>query len=106
MTARNVVDAAMSEAEYQAQIIALAVAQGWRVYHTHDSRRSHAGWPDLICVRGAVLLALEVKAEKGKATLEQEQWIAALKQVKYVDAAIVKPSNWNDVEKVLTAKAR
>ena len=35
----------MKEADFQATVIELAELQGWRVYHTHDSRRSQPGLP-------------------------------------------------------------
>lgn len=59
-------------------VIAAAKTLGWRVYHTHDARRSHAGYPDLTLVRGKRLVFVEMKAPKGKTTPEQDAWLAAL----------------------------
>ena len=57
----------ITEADFQAAVIDLAEAQGWKVAHFHDSRRwvpTHfgggkwvgdaqaKGWPDLVLVRG------------------------------------------------------
>ena len=39
------------EADFQAQVVKLALLLGWKVYHTHDSRRSREGFPDLILIR-------------------------------------------------------
>jgi hypothetical protein len=64
----------MSEAELQAAVIDLARRLGWLVYHTHDSRRSPAGFPDLVCVRDRVIY-IELKTEKGGLSEEQSQWL-------------------------------
>jgi hypothetical protein len=78
--ARTAIDASMSEAEWQAQVIECAERHGWWVYHNPDSRRSTPGYPDLCCVhpvRGVVIFA-ELKAEGGKLSYEQERWRDAL----------------------------
>ena len=41
----------MSERDFQGQVISMAEALGWLVYHTYDSRHSKAGFPDLNMVR-------------------------------------------------------
>ena len=105
-SAREVVDAAQSEAKFQAQIVELAERLGWRTYHTYDSRRSARGFPDLVLVRGPTALFLEVKKEKAKPpSPEQEAWIAALKQVRYVFADFVYPRHWDGLKDTLQ-KAR
>jgi hypothetical protein len=51
-------DGELRESVFQDQIVGLARFYGWdRVYHTHDSRRSHPGFPDLVLVRGPELVA-------------------------------------------------
>lgn len=100
-TARAAVDATLTEADYQAQIIEFAELCGWRVYHTHDSRRSHPGWPDLALVRGKELVFLEVKGAKGRLTREQGEWISVLKDVERVGAWAVWPEDWAKVEGTL-----
>ena len=83
---------AVSERDFQRQVIELAETMGWElIYHTHDSRRSREGFPDLIMVRDGRLLALELKTETGRATPEQKAWIDAMQQVTDVRAAIVRP---------------
>ena len=70
----------MSEAELQQGIIDLAARLGWRHYHTHDSRRSDAGFPDLVLAHEARgrLVFIECKSDTGKATPEQLAWLDAL----------------------------
>lgn len=70
-----------SEAAFQQQVIQLAGFYSWRVYHTHDSRRSQKGFPDLVLVRGAELIFAELKTDKGRVRPEQQEWIQALQAV-------------------------
>jgi hypothetical protein len=67
------------EAAFQQQVLNLAGFFGWDLtYHTHDSRRSHKGWPDLVLCRPPELLVVELKAEKTRVTNDQLAWLAAL----------------------------
>ena len=97
---------ATTEAQYQKQIVDLAEACGWLVWHDNDPRRNSAGLPDLLMVRGPVLLFLEVKTEKGKVRPEQEAFIGRLKQVKYVHADVVRPRHWEQIAAVLRSAKR
>ena len=105
--ARDAVDAAQSEEDYQAQIIDLAKKLGWRVYHTRDSRRSEPGFPDLILIRGITLLALEVKSAKAKEPPPaQVGWIGAFKQVRKVFADFAYPKDFTDLADTLQRARR
>ena len=64
-----------------AQVKQLAKLWGWIVYHTHDSRRSDPGFPDLVLVRGGRIIFAELKREDGKLTTDQKEWIFQLEQV-------------------------
>ena len=59
-------------------VITYAEFHGWLVYHTFDSRRSGAGFPDLFMVRGNRAVAIECKASKGRVTDDQRRWLQAL----------------------------
>lgn len=96
----------VTEAQYMQQIKDAARALNWRTFHCFNSRRSDKGFPDLLLIRGPNLLTLEVKSERGRVTAEQADWIAAFKQVKYVDAAIARPPNWDEILDVLTRAVR
>lgn len=72
---------ALTEAQWQELVVDFARLHGWRHYHTHDSRRSAAGFPDLVLVRGPELLFVELKSEKGRITPQQRQWLEALDAV-------------------------
>lgn len=82
----------MKEATLQAQIIGTATRLGWLSYHTHDSRRSTAGYPDLHLVHpGRRISALvELKTQKGRLTPEQQRWLTALAEAG-VNVAVWRP---------------
>ncbi len=104
--ARQVVDAAMSEADFQQQIIEAAEACGWWVFHDTDSRRNRAGFPDLMLLRGIDLLFLELKAKGGRVRPEQQEVIGRLKQVRRVHADVAYPRDWPEIEAVLRSRVR
>jgi len=73
--------ALISEKSLQEAIIEYAEMQGWRVYHTYDSRRCTPGFPDLVMVRGghpARLIFAELKKEGGRVSAVQRTWLNAL----------------------------
>lgn len=107
--ARAVMDAAISEADFQRQVIALAETCGWAVYHNPDSRRSTAGHPDLVMVHSSgvrPIVYLELKTEKGRLKPEQRWWLERLDMgpamYDYVVARMVRPSHWPWIESLLT----
>lgn len=69
---------AISEKQFQAQVVELARLYNWLVYHTYDSRRSAPGFPDLVLVRPPRLIFAELKSEEGRARPEQRTWLEAL----------------------------
>lgn len=99
---------AITERQFQTDIITLARAAGWLVAHFHDSRRQvkpgvfvgdkdAKGFPDLVLVRASEFLILEVKRETGKVEVEQQQWLDALNRAG-VEAMVVRPSDWPAVK--------
>jgi hypothetical protein len=73
---------------------------GWLVYHTHDSRRSAPGYPDLTCVRGDRILWLELKTETGRLSQAQANWLAALGTAGG-SVHVVRPPDWPWLEELL-----
>ena len=63
----------MKEKQFQSQIVMVARANGWAVYHTYDSRRSEPGFPDLVLVRDRVLFR-ELKTDAGRVSKAQKAW--------------------------------
>lgn len=70
--------APISEKDFQRQVVELADYCGWLCYHTHDSRRSAPGFPDLVLTRPPRLVFAELKTEKGRIRPEQSVWLEAL----------------------------
>ena len=71
---------AMLEDQLQTQTIALARPLGWLWYHTHDSRRSPGGFPDLVLVRGPRLIFAELKKQDGRYRPGQKEWLRAVER--------------------------
>ena len=104
---------AVEEADFQAAVIELAELQGWRVYHTHDSRGSQPGFPDLTMVRRQRLIFAELKCEDGYPTDEQTAWLTDLGRVADeiqqnsiisptgLEVYLWHPSDWPEIELVL-----
>lgn len=91
----------MTEKQFQDHVIALASALGWLVYHTFDSRRSVAGFPDLVLVRGRTLFR-ELKTTSGVLTAQQRVWLDRL-EAGGSDAGVWRPRHLMDgtIEKEL-----
>lgn len=109
-----------SEKQFQAAVIELARTCQWRVAHFHDSRREvkrrdgstriigdrdAKGFPDLVLCRGPRLMFAELKAEKGRLSVEQNAWQEALLRVAmhavHVQVFVWRPSQWSEIEQVL-----
>lgn len=75
---RAQVAAAMSEATLLQQVRTLARTLGYRTYHTHDSRRSEPGFPDLVLVGHGRIIYAELKTARGRVTPDQILWLTAL----------------------------
>ena len=95
----------LTEKRFMAQVVEYARLAGWLVYHTHDSRRSCAGFPDLLLVRGATILAAELKVGTKRPTAEQQAWLEAL-EAAGVPAYLWRPADWPEIERVLGSEIR
>jgi hypothetical protein len=89
-----------SERSFMDSVVKYAEVMGWSAYHTHDSRRSQAGLPDLILRRRPRVVWAELKSERGRLTPAQREWIADLRACGQ-EAYIWRPSMWKDVERIL-----
>ena len=90
----------VTEKQFMAAVIEMAQMLGWLVYHTHDSRRSEAGFPDIVAVRRDRVLFIELKTETGRLSEDQERWLSALG---LAGAAVHfwRPSDWPEIEETL-----
>jgi hypothetical protein len=90
----------ISEKAFLAQVRQLAHLLGWLCYHTHDSRRSQPGFPDLTLVRGSRLLFAELKTDTGRVTAAQQQWLDALAAAGQ-EVYVWRPCDWAAIEAAL-----
>lgn len=93
--------AAVSEKRFQEQVIQLANLSGWLCYHTHDSRRSAPGFPDLVLVRPPEIIFAELKTEEGRVRPEQRAWLEALGACPGVEVRVWRPAAWREIAEVL-----
>lgn len=100
---------AVSETAFMAAVIRVAKEHAWLCYHTHDSRRSLPGYPDLTLVRpphggrpGEAIWA-ECKVPGGRLTLQQAHWLEVLGQVERTEAVVWVPEAMPEIVKKLTA---
>ena len=82
----------VTEKAFQEQVIQLAKLCGFFPYHTRDSRRSAAGFPDLILIRSGSLIAAELKVGTNTTTTAQYGWLAAFDQVTGCVALVWRPN--------------
>lgn len=85
-----------SEVTFQNNVIRLAKSLGYElIYHTHDSRRSQPGFPDLVMVnvRSRRMLIRELKATKGRVSPAQKEWAEGFLAVG-VDFGFWRPEDW------------
>lgn len=87
----------MTEAQLLDNVRKLSLLLGWLFYHTHDSRRSDAGWPDavLLNVRQRRIIFAELKTRTGRVRPMQDAWLAALAAIG-METAIWRPEHWRD----------
>jgi VRR-NUC domain len=89
----------VDEKAFMAAVVALAKRNGHKVYHTRDSRKSEAGFPDLVFVREAVITA-ELKVDGGKLTAAQASWVDAFNAT-CVPCWVWFPKDWERIEAIL-----
>ena len=94
-----------SERQFQAAVIEYAKLNGWLVYHTHDSRRSAAGFPDLVLCRPPRLVLAELKkGHRTRPTQAQCRWLRELNRCSGVEAHLWRPGDWASIEETLRSE--
>lgn len=91
------------EREWQQEVVALLHTLGYRCYHTHDSRRSQPGFPDLVAIRDRVIY-LELKREQGLLTDKQRDWVTALHKAG-AEVYVARPRHFDALAAVLGPRA-
>lgn len=105
---------AVTEADFQRQVIAIAAAYGWKHYAPPKAgvrrdgsvRAVVAGWPDLALLRDDELIFAELKRQTGKVSPEQLAWLSALDCVPGVTAYIWRPGEIEFIEQRLSPSWR
>jgi hypothetical protein len=92
---------ALSEKAFMRQVTDLATLYHWAHYHTRDSRGSVAGFPDLVLIRPPRLIFAELKRKGSRATLEQSEWLAMLRQIPGIEVHLWTMADWDAIVKVL-----
>jgi hypothetical protein len=90
----------LSEGKFMARVVAYAKRRGWLWYHTHNSRRSKEGFPDLVLVRKGEIIFAELKVGDNEATPEQAAWLDALRETGAA-SGVWRPESWPDIIKAL-----
>lgn len=86
-----------TEKAFLQQVREVAGLCGWLCYHTHDSRRSEPGFPDLVLVRSPSVVFAELKTDTGRLTPAQAAWLEALKQCSGIEAHVWRPGDWDAI---------
>ena len=81
------------ERDFQQAVLDMARTLGLLAYHTHDSRRSEPGFPDLVLVGRRGVIYRELKTLTGRVQREQAKWLSALTAAG-ADAAVWRPDQW------------
>lgn len=107
LTGRAALLATMLETPFRRQVVTWAKRAGWLVYSIHDSRSTtwgtDKGYPDLTMVRDGRLIIAELKTERGQTTDHQKRWIHALNAVPFVDTYVWRPSDEEEIKRILEA---
>ncbi len=83
---------------FRQQVQDAAVKLGWYAYHTHDSRRSTGGFPDLVLVKPPVIIFAELKRQTGaKIRPQQVAVMALLDRCPGVETYWWRPADWDDI---------
>ena len=89
----------VSEKAFMTAVIRLAKEHAWLVYHTHDSRKSFPGYPDLTLAKpGKPVIFSELKVPGGALTLQQHAWLEALTLAEGKEVHLGQPEHWALIE--------
>ena len=89
------------EKDFQGQLMKVVDMLGGLAYHTHDSRRSAKGYPDLTIVTPGLnrrVIWAELKAGKREPTEDQRIWLKALPDHQ---AYLWRPDDWDDAVRII-----
>lgn len=82
-------------------VVQFAKLHRFFVYHTHNSRRSVEGFPDLVLIRPPKIIVAELKVGNKKPTAEQNLWLNLFEEAG-VPAYVWTPDDFEEIQRVLT----
>jgi len=91
----------VTEKDFREQVRDLCRIYGWKIYFSWSSLHSPKGFPDLILVRDNIIMAVELKSEKGRTTVEQDEWLAAFSAAG-VKSCVWRPHDIDNIAKCLS----
>jgi hypothetical protein len=91
----------VTERQFLRQVIDLARVSRWKTYHTQLSKWSEAGWPDLALLRRPRLVLAELKSDKGKLTLAQQEWVDELAACGGFEVYVWRPADLEEIARIL-----
>lgn len=104
---RQAIISSISEADFQRQVIELALWMGWKVHHTRPAQyqsgrwatpiQGQPGFPDLVLARGGVVIFAELKSAKGRLSEDQRSWVNTLP-----NAYVWRPSDIEEIKEILS----
>ena len=94
----------LSEAAFQAAILKLARSCGWMAFHAYTMKRSPEGFPDLVLVREAIVVA-ELKLAGETPTAAQTAWLRAFVRCRHSEVYLWRPEMWPAITQRLTRQA-
>jgi len=94
----------VTESELQENVVKMAHLLRWRVAHFRPAQNASgrwrtpvaadgAGFPDLVLARDRIVIFAELKADGGRLSDAQRDWLAALP-----DSYLWRPSDWKSGE--------
>lgn len=99
----------MTEREFERAVIEALDVFGWRWCHFRPGRTASgwrtalsgaAGFPDIVAVRGERVLFIELKAEGGRLSGPQREWLAELERAGQ-DVRVWRPDDWDEIKAAL-----
>ncbi|MGW0731888.1 VRR-NUC domain-containing protein [Streptomyces sp. NPDC002851] len=93
----------MTEEEFRRHVRKLAALRGWALaYHTHNSQRSDAGWPDEVYghPKARRTIFAEFKSNTGRLRAAQRDWLKHLAACGF-ETALWRPKDLDHIVAVL-----
>jgi hypothetical protein len=77
----------------------------WKWHHIRRAdlagQQGDPGWPDVVAVRGDLLLAVELKASSGRYETGQREWLEAFGAVRRTYVGTWRPGDMDEIERRL-----